>query len=188
LRAAASALILGVCISLAAPAFAQKGVAPTSVTVGGKPMMSDQDIVENLSQSADHTVLLALLNSAGMVDALRSHGPFTVFAPTNAAFAALAPGLLDSLRRPENKPALVALLSMQIVPGIYSSARLHFLQRGKGQTELDTVSGGKLVVGQNGPTNLVLRDSKGDTAAILIYDAKQANGVIFVTDRVMQPG
>ena len=77
---------------------------------------------------------------------------------------------------------------MQIVPGTYSSARLHFLQRGKGQTELDTVSGGKLIVGQNGPTNLVLRDPKGDTAAITIYDAKQANGVIFVTDRVMQPG
>ena len=110
MRPTAAALILGACFSLSAPALAQKGVPPTSVTVGGKPMMSDEDIVANLARSADHTVLLGLLESAGMVEALRSHGPFTVFAPTNAAFAALPAGMLDSLRRPENRAALVALL------------------------------------------------------------------------------
>ena len=152
-------------------------------------MVSDRDIMDNLEQSSDHTVLTGLLRAAGMIDALRSHGPFTLFAPTDAAFAALPAGMLDSLRRPENQSALVALLSTQVVPGVYSSARLRFLLRSnKGEVELDTVNDGKLMLTTNGPTNLVLRDPKGDTADIILYDAKQSNGVIFVTDRVLQPG
>jgi uncharacterized surface protein with fasciclin (FAS1) repeats len=152
-------------------------------------MASDQDIMDNLSHSADHHTLLSLLHLSGIADALQGHGPFTLFAPTDAAFAALPGGTLDALRRPENKPALVALLSMQILPGNYSSARLHFLLRaGKGQAELDTVSNGKLVLTTNGPTNLILRDPRGTVADIILYDAKQANGVVFVTDRVLQPG
>ncbi len=152
-------------------------------------MPSDHDIVDNLSQSADHSVFMGLLRAAGMLDALRDRGPFTVFAPTNAAFAALPTGMLDGLRRPENKTALVTLLSMQVLPGNYSSARLRLLIRtGKGQSELQTISDGKLVVTTNGPSNLVLKDPKGATADILVYDAKQENGVVFVTDRVLQPG
>ena len=174
--------------TLATPALAQKGVAATAVIVGGHPMMSDRDIMENLSQSADHTVLVSLLKQAGLAEGLAGHGPFTLFAPTNAAFAALPPGLLDSLSEPEHKASLVALLSMQIVPGNYSSARLHLLLRtGKGQTALDTASEGSLIVVANGPLNLMVRDPKGDTANVILYDAKQANGVVFVTDRVMQP-
>ncbi len=173
----------------AAPALAQKGVPPTSVMVGGQPMVSDHDIMDNLSHSADHTVFYGLLELAGLAEPLRGHGPFTVFAPTNAAFAALPTGMLDRLRQPENKNTLAALLSQQIVSGNYSSARLHFLLRsGKGQTELDTVGEGKLSVTTNGPTNLVVRDPKGTLASILLYDAKQANGVLFVTDRVLLPG
>ncbi len=170
-------------------AWAQRGVPASTVTVGGHAMASDRDLVENLAQSSDHTVFLGLLHAAGMAEALQGHGPFTVFAPTNAAFAALPPGVLEALRRPENKERLVALLSMQVVTGNYSSARLHFLLRGgKGQTELDTIDEGKLEVTTNGPSNLVVKDPKGDLAAITLYDAKQANGVLFVTDRVLLPG
>ena len=184
-RAALAAFLGG----LPSVASAQRGVAPSSVTVGGHPMESDRDLAENLAQSADHTVFVALLRAAGMTETLQGHGPFTVFAPVNAAFAALAPGVLDALRRPENKERLVALLSMQVVAGNYSSARLHFLLRGgKGQTELETISEGKLQVTTNGPSNLVVKDAKGEGAAITLYDAKQANGVLFVTDRVLLPG
>ena len=177
-------------VALFAPAaWAQKGVPPTTVIVGRHPMVSDHDIIANLSKSTDHHVLLDLLRLAGLEGTLQSHGPFTVFAPTDTAFAALPQGQVDSLRRPENKAALVALLSMQIVPGTYSAARLHYLLRsGKGTTELDTLNGGKLTVGTNGPTNLVLHDAEGEPADITLYDAKQANGVVFVTDRVLQPG
>ena len=159
------------------------------VMVGGQPMISDHDLMDNLSQSADHTTLLGLLRDAGMTDALRGHGPFTLFAPTNEAFAALSSGELDTLRRPENKSSLIALLSMNILPGDFSSARLRYLLRaGKGNAELATVSDGKLALLNNGPQNLVLRDPKGDLASIILYDAKAANGVMFVTDRVLQPG
>lgn len=173
----------------AAPAWAQKGVPPTSVSIGGHAMPSDHDIVDNLSQSADHTVFVGLLHLAGMMPALQDHGPFTVFAPTNGAFAALPAGMLDTLRRPENKAGLVALLSMQILQGNFSSARLRYILRGaKAPVDLDTVSDAKIGLTFNGPSNLVLRDPKGNVADILIYDAKQSNGVVFVTDRVLQPG
>ena len=180
------AMIAGCCLS---PAWAQRGVPPTSVMIGGQPMASDHDLMDNLSQSSQHTVLLSLLQAAGMFDALRAHGPFTLFAPTNAAFAELPPGELETMRRPENKDRLIGLLSMQILPGDFSSARLHYLLRaGKGSAELSTVSDGKVTVLANGPPNLVIRDPGGGIASITLYDAKAANGVMFVTDRVLQPG
>ncbi len=170
-------------------ALAQKGVSPTTVIVGGHAMASDRNLVDNLSQSEDHTVLLSLLRTAGMADALQAHGPFTLFAPTDAAFAALPTGLVDSLRQPENRSGLVALLSMNILPGNFSSARLRYLLRaGKGTTELETVSNERVTLFNNGPSNIALHDMKGDVASITFYDAKQANGVLFVTDRVLQPG
>jgi uncharacterized surface protein with fasciclin (FAS1) repeats len=188
IRGLPAALAIG--LLLGAPAaWAQKGVPATTVIVGGFAMSSGHDFIDNLAQSADHKTFLSLLEHAGMQDALQAHGPFTVFAPTDAAFAALPPGKLDTLRRPENKAALQALLGIQIVPGNYSSARLRYLLRiGKGQTELDTVGGGKLVVTTNGPTNLVLRSPNGMTSNVILYDAKQSNGVLFVTDRVLRPG
>ena len=170
-------------------ALAQKGVPPTSVLVGGYAMSSDRDIMENLSGSADHAVFVKLIHAAGLTAALQAHGPLTVFAPTNAAFAALPAGMLDGLQRPENRAALLAMVSMQILPGNFSTARFHYLLRGgKGQVELDTVSDGKLTLSTNGPSNLVVRDPKAGVADIVIYDVKQANGVVFVTDRVLQPG
>ena len=182
-------LILASLLALASiPALAQKGVPPTSVTVAGHAMASDHDIIDNLAQSPEHTVFLGLLRNAGMAEPLQAHGPFTVFAPIDAAFATLPPGLLDTLRRPENKASLIAFLSQHILPGNFSSARLHYLVRSKGQVELDTVSDGKLVVMLNGPSNLAVRDPKGDMADIVVYDVKQSNGVMFVTDRALQPG
>lgn len=188
-RFAHAALALSLALGLAWPASAQKGVPATSVIVGGQPMASDHDIMDNLSHSADHTVLYGLLVAAGLADPLRSHGPFTLFAPTNAAFGSLPPGTLDSLRRPENRNNLIALLSMHILPGNYSTSRLRYMLRStRGQVDLDTVSEGKLTLSTNGPANLTLRDPKGEVAAIVLYDAKQANGVLFVIDRVLLPG
>ena len=180
---------IGLAASQTAPALAQKGVPATSVIVGGQPMVSDHDIMDNLSHSADHTILVGLLQLAGMTEALRGHGPFTVFAPTNGAFANMPPGLLDQLRQPENRTKLIALLSMEIMEGNYSAARMHLLLRtGKGQAELDTVGEAKLTLTTNGPLNLQIRGPKGDTAAITLYDVKQSNGVLFVTDRVLLAG
>ena len=182
--------LMALALPLAAgPALAQKGVAPTTVIVGGAPMVSDRDIMENLSRSADHQVFAGLLREAGLADALRQRTSFTIFAPTDAAFASLTPGELDTLKRPEDKAALVRLLQAHIIPGDYSSARLRFLMRtGKGQTELEDMAQGKLVVTTNGPSNIVLRDAKGKMTDIILYDVRQANGVVFVIDRVLQPG
>ncbi len=183
------ALGLGMAVLQAPSARAQKGVPATTVMVGGQPMVSDHDIIDNLSHSADHTVLMDLLRLAGMTEALRSHGPFTLFAPTNAAFATMPAGLVDSLHLPENKTKLVALLSLEILEGNYSAARMRLLLRtGKGQAELDTVGEGKVTLITNGPLNLAIRGPKGDVADIMLYDVKQANGVVFVTDRVLLPG
>lgn len=173
----------------AGPALAQKGMAPTTVTLGGAPMVSDRDIIENLSRSAKHQVFVGLLQTAGMADMLRQRGPFTVFAPTDTAFAALPAGKLDMLRQPDHKDALVKLLQAHIVPGDYSTARLRFIMRtNKNQAALDDSADGKLTVVLNGPANLAVRDAKGGMADITLYDVKQANGVVFVIDRVLAPG
>ena len=175
--------------SAAAPAAAQKGMAPTTVIIGGAPMVSDRDIIENLSRSADQRIFVSLLQAAGLTDALRQRGVFTIFAPTDAAFNALPAGQLDALRRPENKGDLLKLLQSHIIPGDYSSARLRFLLRtNKGQVDLVDVGEGKVTVTTNGPSNLVLKDAKGIMTDIILYDARQANGVVFVIDRVLAPG
>ena len=152
-------------------------------------MASDHDLIDNLTGSPETSVFLGLLRAAGMVDALQGHGPFTVFVPTNAAFAVLPADMLDSLRRPENKASLIALLSEHILPGNFSLARLRYILRtSKGQADIDTVSDGKLTVTTNGPSNLIVRGPKGEPADIIVYDAKQSNGVVFITDRVLLPG
>lgn len=182
--------LLAILACLAAqPAMAQKGVPPTTVTVGGYGMASDRDMVENLSGSTDNRVFMDLLRGSGLVDMLRQNGPFTVFVPTDEAFLALPAGTLDALRKPEGKPRLVSMLSSYVVPGVFSSARLRLLLRGsKGQVELDTLNGGKVVIGTNGPSNMVLRNATGIAADITLYDVKQANGVVFIIDRVAAPG
>ncbi len=175
-------------LTLAAPASAQRGFPPTTVIVGGQPMMSDRELPDNLAGSGDHRVLLSLLAWSGLLDQLRGRGPFTLFAPTDAAFAALPPGELERLQLPENGAELRALLGLHIAPGNFSSKRLYLLLRApKGAAELETLNGAQLTLGTNGPRNITLRDPRGDIADIVLYDAKQANGVLFVIDRVLQP-
>ncbi len=177
--AAAAALAL----MLAAPAFAQ------TVQVGGQPMFPNKTIVSNAVNSADHTTLVAAVKAAGLVDTLNTPGPFTVFAPVNAAFTALPAGTVDTLLKPENKAMLTKVLTYHVVSGSYDSAKIaKLIKAGKGEATLTTVEGEKLMFAMNGPTNIVVRDGKGDMADITISDVRQSNGVIHVIDKVLLPG
>ncbi len=160
-----------------------------TVTVGGQPMFASKNIVENAVNSADHTTLVAAVKAAGLVDTLEGKGPFTVFAPTNAAFAALPAGTVDTLLKPENKPMLTKVLTYHVVPGRLDFAALQKLvMAGKGEATLTTVAGEKLSVMMNGPHNIVVEDAKGNIAHITTYDVTQSNGVIQVIDKVLLPG
>jgi len=172
--------LLALGLSIAMPAFAV-------VTVGGAPMYPNRDIVDNAVNSADHTTLLAAVKAAGLVDTLRGRGPFTVFAPVNAAFAALPPGTVDNLLKPENKPMLVKVLTLHVVPGKVDSAALQrMIAQGHGKAMLKTVEGETLTATLIGgvPT---IADGKGDVAHVTIADVYQSNGVIHVIDRVLLP-
>jgi uncharacterized surface protein with fasciclin (FAS1) repeats len=157
--------------------------------VGGQPMYVTRDIVDNALNSADHTTLVAAVKAAGLVPTLKTKGPFTVFAPTNAAFAALPSGTVDTLLQPENKPALARVLTYHVVPGRLDAAALErAITAGHGTATLKTASGGTLWAMKNGDRNIVLRDTGGSVASISTYDVHQANGVIHVIDRVLLPG
>jgi uncharacterized surface protein with fasciclin (FAS1) repeats len=161
----------------------------TTVTVGGQPMFPSKDIVDNAVNSADHTTLVAAVKAAGLVDTLKGKGPFTVFAPTNEAFAALPAGTVDTLLKPANKPTLTKVLTYHVVPGRLDFAALHKLvMAGNGRATLKTVAGESLTVMMNGPHNIVVEDAKGDVAQITTYDVMQSNGVIQVIDKVLLPG
>jgi uncharacterized surface protein with fasciclin (FAS1) repeats len=162
---------------------------PASVTVGGQAMLPGKDIVDNAVNSADHTTLVAAVKAAGLVDTLKSPGPFTVFAPTNEAFAELPAGTVPNLLKPANKATLTKVLTYHVVPGRLTFDSLHKMAMDMGgKAELTTVEGGKLTVMANGPHNLVLIDAKGDVAHISTYDVNQSNGEIQVIDKVMLPG
>jgi len=168
--------------SLAVPALAQ------TVQVGGQPMFPSKTIVANAVNSADHTTLVAAVKAAGLVDTLNSPGPFTVFAPVNAAFAALPAGTVDTLLKPENKPTLTKVLTYHVLPGSYDSAKLRqLIKAGNGAATLKTVAGATLTFSMNGPTNIAVRDGKGAMADITITDVRQSNGVIHVVDHVLLP-
>ena len=192
---------LAAAVAIATPAFAQGSMDKMhktdkmghatmkgTVTVGGQAMLPSRNIVENAANSADHTTLVAAVKAAGLVETLASKGPFTVFAPTNKAFAARAAGTVDNLLKPENKAALTQVLTYHVVAGrIDSKAIEQAIKRGKGTTELKTVSGGKLWAMMNGPRNIVLKDEAGNVATISTYDVYQSNGVIHVIDTVLMP-
>jgi uncharacterized surface protein with fasciclin (FAS1) repeats len=171
----------------AVPAFADNMEA--NVRVGGQDMLPSKTIVANAVNSADHTTLVAAVKAAGLVDTLNSKGPFTVFAPTNEAFAALPAGTVETLLKPENKATLTKILTYHVVAGDYDTTKLRALiVAGKGTAELKTVSGGRLLLMMNGPSNIQVKDEKGNIADITISDVHQSNGEIQVVDRVLMPG
>ena len=164
----------------AASSFAQ-------VTVGGAPMYASKDIIDNAVNSKDHTTLVAAVKAAGLVETLKGPGPFTVFAPTNAAFAALPAGTVDSLLKPENKPTLTKILTYHVVAGKMDAAALSkAVMAGGGKATLKTVSGGTLTAKAAGG-KVMVTDEKGGTATVTIADVYQSNGVIHVVDKVLLP-
>lgn len=156
--------------------------------VGGAAMFSNKDIVDNAVNSADHTTLVAAVKAAGLVQTLKSKGPFTVFAPTNAAFDKLPAGTVEMLVKPENKEMLTKILTYHVVAGKYDSKKLmKLIKQGGGTASLKTVSGGTLMAMMSGD-RLVLKDEKGNTSTVTIADVRQSNGVIHVIDTVVMPG
>ena len=157
------------------------------VTVGGAPMYATKDIVDNAVNSKDHTTLVAAVKAAGLVDTLKGPGPFTVFAPTNAAFTALPAGTVDSLLKPESKPMLTKVLTYHVVPGKLDAAALkQQITAGGGKAMLTTAAGGKLTAMASGST-ITVADESGGTANVTIADVLQSNGVIHVVDKVLLP-
>lgn len=172
------------CLSLGLSA--QSGMEKT-VMVGGAAMYPSKDIIDNAVNSKDHTTLVAAVKAAGLVDTLKGKGPFTVFAPTNAAFDKLPAGTVDNLVKPENKAMLTKILTYHVVAG-KMDARMLMDQVSKmgGKTTLKTVSGGELVVMTKGD-KLVVHDAKNGTSFVTIGDVNQSNGVIHVIDTVLMP-
>ena len=159
-----------------------------AVTVGGRAMLPQRDIVDNAANSADHTTLVAAVKAAGLVETLKGTGPFTVFAPVNAAFAALPAGTVETLLKPENKAALAGVLTYHVVAGNLDAAAIERAVRaGGGTATLKTVSGGTLTAMMNGPRNVVVKDAAGNVASVTTYDVRQSNGVIHVIDKVLMP-
>jgi uncharacterized surface protein with fasciclin (FAS1) repeats len=161
--------------------------AAKNPVVGGQEMFPTKNIVENAVNSADHTTLVAAVKAAGLVETLQGAGPFTVFAPTNAAFSKLPAGTVDTLLKPENKDTLTKVLTYHVVAGRMSAMDLKkAIKAGKGTAELHTVSGGKLWAMMKG--NMIeLKDEKGGTATVTQADVFQSNGVIHVIDAVVLP-
>ena len=156
--------------------------------VGGAAMYPTKNIVENAVNSKVHTTLVAAVKAAGLVDTLASPGPFTVFAPTNAAFAKLPAGTVDTLLMPENKATLVKVLTYHVVAGRVTSADLMAkIKAGRGMARLTTVSGGVLTAKMR-QGKLVLIDAKGGAATVTQANVMQSNGVIHVTNAVSLPG
>ncbi|MBB3859652.1 putative surface protein with fasciclin (FAS1) repeats [Novosphingobium hassiacum] len=173
--------------AMAAPVLTAPAASAKTVMVGGAAMLPSRNIVENAVNSADHTTLVAAVKAAGLVDTLSGPGPFTVFAPTNAAFAKLPAGTVDTLLLPENKPMLTKVLTYHVVPGKVTAAKLiAMIKKGKGSAKLTTVAGGTLTASMMGKT-VMLTDEKGGMAHVTQADVMQKNGVIHVTDAVSLP-
>nr|WP_225874066.1 fasciclin domain-containing protein [Terrihabitans soli] len=165
-----------------------KDAMAAPVTVGGAPMYPTKNIIENAVNSKDHTTLVAAVKAAGLVETLQGAGPFTVFAPTNAAFEKLPAGTVETLVKPENKKTLTGILTYHVVPGRNSAADIKAaIEKGNGKAEWKTVNGEKLTGTLDG-SSLILVDEKGGKAKVTIGDVNQSNGVIHVIDTVLLPG
>lgn len=158
-----------------------------TVMVGGAAMYPSKNIVENAVNSKDHTTLVAAVKAAGLVETLQSAGPFTVFAPTNAAFGKLPAGTVETLVKPENKATLTAILTYHVVAGKLSASDIVAkIKAGNGTATMTTVQGGTLKASLKGKS-VVLTDEKGGMSTVTIADVNQSNGVIHVIDTVVLP-
>ena len=190
-------LLLLACLSTAATVPVALAQAPMAAQnhakmaanpmVGGAAMYATKDIIDNAVASKDHTTLVAAVKAAGLVETLKGPGPFTVFAPTNAAFAALPKGTVEGLLKPEKKADLTKVLTYHVVAGnLDSTALLAKIKQGGGKASLTTVQGEALIARQAGK-GITVTDSKGNTAHVTIADVRQSNGVIHVVDKVLMP-
>jgi uncharacterized surface protein with fasciclin (FAS1) repeats len=186
--AGVAAAALALSLVATGPAFAQMKEKEKTVTVGGAPMYPSKNIVQNAVNSKDHTTLVAAVKAAGLVDTLQSPGPFTVFAPTNDAFAKLPAGTVDTLLKPENKKTLTNVLTYHVVPGRLSARDLmEKIRAGNGKAMLKTVEGEDLTFAEK-DGRLWIWDAKGGSAQVTIRNVMQSNGVIHVIDTVLLPG
>ena len=182
LRAAAFAALLAIPFAFAVPAVAQD-----TVMVGGAAMYPTKNIIENAVNSRDHTTLVAAVTAAGLVDALSGPGPFTVFAPVNAAFAALPAGTVETLLKPENKGMLTKILTAHVAAGNWSNEDLKAKAEANGGSfSFKTLSGDTLTASIAGG-RIYIQDESGGVARISITDVNQSNGVIHVVNKVLLP-
>jgi uncharacterized surface protein with fasciclin (FAS1) repeats len=182
MKSAIRATVLAAALATAAGAAYAK-----NPNVGGAPMFASKNIIENAVNSKDHTTLVAAVKAAGLVDTLEGKGPFTVFAPTNAAFKKLPPGTVETLLKPENKATLTKILTCHVVAADDMAAAIKTWAKGNGgEYDLKTV-GGCVIKAMDKGGKLTLIDEAGSTAHITIADVKQSNGVIHVVDRVLLP-
>ncbi|MEZ5829468.1 MAG: fasciclin domain-containing protein [Hyphomicrobiales bacterium] len=182
--AGAAAAGLAIASFAAIPSFAKEEM---TVEVGGAPMFPSKNIIQNAVNSKDHTTLVAAVKAAGLVDTLSGTGPFTVFAPTNDAFAKLPDGTVDTLLKPENKGQLTQVLTYHVVPGrITAQDLMAMIKKGGGKTSLKTVEG-EMLTFQEKDGAIWVWDGKGDSAKITIKNVMQSNGVIHVIDTVLLP-
>lgn len=178
---------LAATIFLAAAGISSIATAEMTKMVGGAAMYPSKNIIQNAVHSKDNTTLVAAVKAAGLVATLEGPGSFTVFAPTNAAFAQLPPGTVDTLLKPENKDQLVTVLTYHVLPGRLTTADLkEAIKDGGGQANFKTVQGEPLTITGQGRT-FDITDSKGHTARITIADVLQSNGVIHVINKVLMP-
>ncbi len=181
------AVALAGALSVSAQALVNPAMAQEPVTVGGAPMFADKNIIENAVNSADHTTLVAAVQAAGLVETLQGEGPFTVFAPTNAAFDKLPDGTVESLLEPDMKDALTGVLTYHVVPGRLTAQDLMSRISANGGTyDMTTVAGKPITARMNG-NRLVIIDQSDGGALVTVADVLQSNGVIHVVDSVLLP-
>jgi uncharacterized surface protein with fasciclin (FAS1) repeats len=155
--------------------------------VGGAEMLPTKNIVENAMNSKDHTTLVAAVAAAGLVDTLKSAGPFTVFAPTNEAFAALPKGTVEGLLKPENKATLTKILTCHVVAGKVMAAAVMDMVKGDGGMHSVKTVGGCMLTFKIDGKMVTITDEAGGTATVTIADVEQSNGVIHVINKVLLP-
>lgn len=184
-----SVALVAVALFAGQSTFAQesKMMKEKTVMVGGAEMYPSKTIVENAVNSKDHTTLVAAVKAADLVDVLSSAGPFTVFAPTNAAFAALPAGTVETLVKPENKEKLQGILTYHVIAGKFNAADVvALIKKNNGKATVKTVAGSELTLSLKGD-KVVVTDANGGSATVTIADVNQSNGVIHVVDAVLLP-